>query len=208
VLLSQSEGSPNLYAATPSTADAVNTLVASRAGASDDAAAMAAGDGTWEVFYAPHMRTSELLSARFRPVRYVLSQRGTRMRSDVGYALPGGAAGWLSAEGSVAARGDGGVDVLFETFWVEGVDASAGDGGALPPPRVDNPLTGGGAVSPLEAAVNAVGQAVRAPAWHAATVAHLTTKPRLRDAGRCTACAPRHRGRASCPACRASRCAT
>ncbi len=162
VLLSQCDGSPNLYAATSATADAVNTLVASRAGASDDAAAMASGDGTWEVFYAPHMRTSELFSARFRPVRYVLSQAGTRMRSDVGYTLPGGAAGWLSAEGSVGARGDGGVDVLFETFWVEGVDVAAGSGyGALPPPRPDNPLVGGAAVSSLEAAVNAIGQAVR-----------------------------------------------
>jgi hypothetical protein len=160
VLLAQSEGSPDLYAATDATAAAVATLVASAPAVSDDAAAAAAGDGTWEVMYAPHIRTSALVSARFRPLRYVLRDGGTRMRSDVGYSLPGGAAGWLSAEGGVVPRGDGGVDVLFETFWVEGVDGAAG-GAALPPPRADNPLTSGAPVAPVDAAVNAIGRAVR-----------------------------------------------
>ena len=149
-----SGGMPDLYAATPATAAAVEQLIASRRGAADDAAAVAAGDGTWAVFYAPHLRTSAAVGVRFRPVQYVITRGGTRVRSDVRFDALGG--GWLSAEGALRPRGDGAVDVLFETFWVErGGDAAAA-------PRSDNPLTSGAPVSAVDAAVNAVGAAVRA----------------------------------------------
>ena len=146
-LLLAQPGAPDLYAATEETAAAVRTLVQSQPGPADAAAAAALGDGTWEVFFGPHFRRVEPL-ARFRPVRYVVSGGGTRMRSDVHYQLPG-ASGWLSTEGGVAASGDGSVSVLFETFWLEG-DA--------PAPRPDNPLTSGAPVSAQAAAINAVGR--------------------------------------------------
>lgn len=157
VLLSQSEGSPSLYAATDATAGAVRTLAASQRGAGAPAAGAAAWDGCWEVFYAPHMRSVEAL-ARFRPVRYVLSGGGTHMRSDVGYSFAG-AAGWLSAEGDVVPRAEGGVDVLLRDFWVEPL--STGADAPLPPPRPENPISGGARVSALDALINAVGRAVR-----------------------------------------------
>ena len=147
-LLLARPGTPDLYAATEETAAAVSTLVRSQAGQADASKVAALGDGRWEVVYGPHFRRVEAL-AQFRPVRYVISGGGTRMRSDVHFALPFAASGWLSSEGGVAANDDGSVSVLFETFWLEGDS---------PEPRADNPLTSGAPVSPQTAAINALGR--------------------------------------------------
>ena len=145
LLLAAQPGVPDLYAANEQTAAAVSTLVSQPH--PDATAAVALGDGRWEVFFGPHFRRVEAL-AKFRPVRYVISDGGRRMRSDVHYEMLG-TAGWLSTEGSVKANGDGSVNLLFETFWVEGDSAE---------PRADNPLTSGAPVSASAALVNAVGK--------------------------------------------------
>ena len=145
LLLAAQPGVPDLYAANEQTAEAVNALVSQPQ--PDAAAAAALGDGRWEVLYGPHFRRVEAL-ARFRPVRYVISDGGRRMRSDVHYEMFG-LAGWLSTEGSVKANSDGSVNLLFETFWVDGDSEE---------PRADNPLTSGAPVPASAALVNAVGK--------------------------------------------------
>jgi hypothetical protein len=146
-LLLAHSGAPDLYAATEETAAAVNTLVQSQPGPADASAAATLGDGKWEVFFGPHFRRVERL-AKFQPVRYVISGGGTRMRSDVHFELPF-ASGWLSSEGGVEANGDGSVNVLFETFWLEGDS---------PEPRAENPLTSGAPVPAQAAAINGIGR--------------------------------------------------
>jgi len=145
LLLAAQPGVPDLYAANEQTAAAVDTLVSQPQ--PDAAAATALGDGRWEVFFGPHFRRVEAL-ARFRPVRYVISDGGRRIRSDVHYEMLG-LKGWLSTEGSVKVDDDDSVNLLFETFWVES-DAEE--------PRAGNPLTSGAPVHASAVLVNAVGK--------------------------------------------------
>jgi hypothetical protein len=63
-------------------AAAVAELVASNACRRPGPASLADGQGTWEVFHAPHIaRLSAALGARFQPIRYTL--RGKEIISNV-----------------------------------------------------------------------------------------------------------------------------
>lgn len=137
----------DLHAAGPAEAAAVAALVRAPPAASL-ASAVAASDGRWEVVYAPHIqRLSAPFAATIKPLRYTLSQSGTRLRSDVLCSAPFGSS-WLSAEGRVELRGDA-VDVLFESFWVRSGEAGE---------PLGNPLTSGAPVSALDSLINAVGR--------------------------------------------------
>ncbi|KAG1656534.1 hypothetical protein FOA52_005560 [Chlamydomonas sp. UWO 241] len=102
------------------------------------------GQGTWEVFWAPHLATmSKALGTRFTPIQYKLS--GRHLSSHVQYSSPIFGTGWLSASGTMSAvagggsgtAGEGGdsVRLAFDAFWVdrEGalrLELPAGDSGA------------------------------------------------------------------------------
>jgi hypothetical protein len=55
-----------------------------------------------------------------KPVRYVIS--GGQLRSDVHFAAPMGANGWLCSAGVVRASRDDAVEIVFDSFWVVGPD--------------------------------------------------------------------------------------
>jgi len=82
-------------------------------------AAVQLGQGTWEVFSAPHI--TKLLSSvgiRFEPVRFTLD--GTHISSNVKFRAPLGVEGWLSAAGRLVPRPGGDtVEVAFTDFWVD-----------------------------------------------------------------------------------------
>lgn len=79
------------------------------------------GQGTWEVFYAPHIATmSKAMFTQFQPLQYVLS--GDKIASHAKYSNALGE-GWLSAAGSMGRKYDDTVDISFNQFWVDKVDA-------------------------------------------------------------------------------------
>lgn len=93
------------------------------------AATLELGQGTWEVFYAPHIaRMSSAMGARFEPIRYALD--GTAFTSNVKYSNAVLGQGWLSAGGSLSKKYDDAVEVHFDRFWVDGSDSLRPD---LPP---------------------------------------------------------------------------
>jgi len=130
-----------MYASTPATAAAVATLSAGRP--IPAATTRASGDGDWRVFHAPHLRSVDVLGLRFQP-RYVVSDAGRAIRSDVHWAWAG-LGGWVSAAGTLETAGSDSV-VLFSDFWTSGEGAEPG---ALPEP----PLSG------FDAFVQSVGRA-------------------------------------------------
>lgn len=85
-----------------------------------------------------------------KPLRYTISNTCTRLRSDVRVSSPAGTV-WFCADGAVELRSDAtSVDVVFDTFWYRSGNVDA--------PAEPNPFTSGAPVSPLDAAVNALGK--------------------------------------------------
>jgi len=112
------EGHTNVNPSPRMTA-AVDALIASNTNTQMAADTFRLGQGTWEVFDAPHIRTlSALMFTEFEPIRYVLD--GEFMSSNVKYKLPiGGGDGWLSASGSLTALGRDSLTLHFDRFWVD-----------------------------------------------------------------------------------------
>jgi len=80
------------------------------------------GQGTWEVFYAPHIvNLSKPVGVRFSPIRYSLV--GDAISSNVRYDLTLFGRvfrGWLSASGTMASHHQGeSVKLEFTQFWVD-----------------------------------------------------------------------------------------
>lgn len=84
-MLELRQGGADLYstgAAAQELAAAVADLIASNACAKPGPDSLLDGQGTWEVFHAPHIaRLSAALRARFQPIRYTL--RGGELISNV-----------------------------------------------------------------------------------------------------------------------------
>ncbi|KAG2434107.1 hypothetical protein HXX76_007834 [Chlamydomonas incerta] len=85
------------------------------------------GQGTWQVFYAPHIsKMSSAMSTQFTPIQYRLT--GTALVSNVKYNSPLVGDGWLSAGGTMARKYDDAVEVSFDRFWVDfGADSLRAD---------------------------------------------------------------------------------
>ena len=139
---------PDLHAAGPAVADAVEVVVRDTRPGPGLAKVLSVSDGRWEVLYAPHIqRLTAPFAMTTRPLRYEFAGGGTRIRSDVRYSSPIVGSGWFCAEGRLQARqNENAVDVLFDWFWL-----ATGD---EPGP---NPLTSGAPVSWSEALVQAIG---------------------------------------------------
>ncbi|KAK9823596.1 hypothetical protein WJX72_004114 [[Myrmecia] bisecta] len=102
----------------PDLGPAVDRLIATNPTPSPGVATMTLGQGTWEVFYAPHIaRLSAALGTRFEPLRYIL--RGDAIYSNVRYTSPLLGTGWLSASGSFSTKDADTVTLNFDRFWVD-----------------------------------------------------------------------------------------
>jgi hypothetical protein len=111
-----------MYSSTPAVAEAVAQLCREPPLSVE---ASARWNGTWEVVHAPHLRSVDALGVRFIPVRYVLSENGRFLRSDVHWSALG-ASGWLCAEGELSTSGTS-VDLIFRSFWTSGDSAEPRD---------------------------------------------------------------------------------
>ncbi len=61
------------------------------------------GQGTWEVFHAPHIsRMASVMGVAFDPILYTL--QGDKIASNVKYSHPLLGSGWLSAAGAIGKR--------------------------------------------------------------------------------------------------------
>lgn len=118
------QGSTN-YRPAKEMGPAVDSLIA-MAGVADAPAYAANGleEGTWEVFYAPHIvkMSSALFQTKFEPIRYIF--RGDKIISNVKFSSPVFGSGWLSASGTFQTLGANKVQISFNDFWVDmGADA-------------------------------------------------------------------------------------
>ncbi|KAI3431404.1 hypothetical protein D9Q98_004457 [Chlorella vulgaris] len=95
---------------------AVAGLVANNPSPQPGPDSLTQGQGTWEVFHAPHIaRLSSALGARFQPIRYTL--RGDEIISNVRYQHPLLGTGWLSASGTIEAVDNDTLRLHFTRFW-------------------------------------------------------------------------------------------
>ena len=84
------------------------------------------GEGTWEVFYAPHICSLSrwLFGTEFAPLQYRLwkdSRGAYRLSSHVRYRGPLFGDGWLSASGTIGVgERDSELLLHFDQFWVDG----------------------------------------------------------------------------------------
>jgi len=118
-----SQGSTN-YRPAPEMASAVEGLIRNTSSPHPASRAHEIGQGTWEVFYAPHIvsLSRTLLGTRFEPIRYTF--RGDRIISNVRFRGPLIGSGWLSASGTYRSLDDTHVQISFTDFWVDiGEDA-------------------------------------------------------------------------------------
>jgi len=110
------------------------------------------GEGTWEVFYAPHIRSLSrwLFGTEFAPLRYRLwkdSGGAYRLSSHARYRGPLLGDGWLSASGTIGVgERDSELLLRFDQFWVDGPGES---------PRTELPRGKG---STWDRAVSALGR--------------------------------------------------
>lgn len=98
---------------------ALDALIATSDDEDPAAATFELGQGVWEVFNAPHIRSlSSLFLTKFDPIRYTLDN--TSLRSSVGYDLPFGLGrGWLNASGFLSRASAMELKLRFDTFWVD-----------------------------------------------------------------------------------------
>lgn len=131
----------------------MDRLITSRTDPTPAATTFTLGQGTWEVFYAPHIANlSSALGARFQPIRYVLT--GDSLFSYVRYQHPLLDQGWLNAAGAMFAKDDTVVEISFDRFW-----ADFGDSLRTEPP----PASGGAMAASIDAAIGAAGRAAFFP---------------------------------------------
>ncbi|GLC40703.1 hypothetical protein PLESTB_000031000 [Pleodorina starrii] len=125
---------------------AVSQLIAENPTPQPGNESVALGQGTWQVFYAPHIaRMSSALGTTFQPIQYRLS--GSTLVSNVKYSNPLLGEGWLSAGGTMARKYDDAVEVTFDRFWVDmGADSLRAD---LPPDASSSLLTADGIIGAL-----------------------------------------------------------
>eukprot|EP00798_Chlamydomonas_sp_ICE-L_P003394 gene3394-13434_t len=72
------------------------------------------GQGTWEVFYAPHIaRMSSFMGTQFT-IQYKLE--GSKLWSYVKYSNPVLGSGWLNSAGSMSRKYDDTVELKFDQF--------------------------------------------------------------------------------------------
>ncbi|GIL79785.1 hypothetical protein Vretimale_12411 [Volvox reticuliferus] len=104
------------------------------------------GQGTWQVFYAPHIfKLSSAMATKFQPIQYRLS--GNSLVANVKYSNPLLGEGWLSAGGTMARKYDDAVEVAFDRFWMDmGADSLRAD---LPPDASSSLLTADGIIGAL-----------------------------------------------------------
>ena len=117
----------SVYTATDQTASAVDQLIkdygaSGRSGRGcEDTFAL--GQGTWEVFYAPHIRNlSQGLQTEFSPIRYTLLEDNNGIRSHVRYTNALFGSGWLSASGTITAEDESTLRIHFDSFWLDKED--------------------------------------------------------------------------------------
>ncbi|GFR48774.1 hypothetical protein Agub_g10595 [Astrephomene gubernaculifera] len=104
------------------------------------------GQGTWQVFYAPHIsQLSSFAGTTFQPIQYRLA--GDMLVSNVKYSNPLLGEGWLSAGGTMARKYDDAVEITFDRFWVDvGADSLRAD---LPRDASSSLLTADGIIGAL-----------------------------------------------------------
>ncbi|CAG9460263.1 unnamed protein product [Pedinophyceae sp. YPF-701] len=100
----------------------IKALIAENPTSSPGYSASEIGQGSWQVFSAPHIAGfSKPVGIRFSPIRYHLD--GSRISSNVRFEgkLPGvgKVAGWLSAAGTFSYEDDTTVRVDFNDFWYD-----------------------------------------------------------------------------------------
>ncbi|MEW5318229.1 MAG: hypothetical protein WDW38_009467 [Sanguina aurantia] len=118
------------------------------------------GQGTWQVFYAPHIASiSSTFGVTFDTIQYVLD--GDKLSSNVRYSHPLLGTGWLSASGGLAAKDDDTVELHFDKFWIDG----GADG--LRPTLTE------GTSQPSDSMITAVGKAGFLPQFAVFPVAYL-----------------------------------
>ena len=115
----------SVYTSTAEVERAVDAFVAEYGGrGAEDSFAL--GEGTWEVFHAPHIRRlSSTLGTQFAPLRYRLAEGG-KISSFVRYENALGE-GWLSAAGTLEAEDPETLRLVFDTFWVDGAGGAEED---------------------------------------------------------------------------------
>ncbi|CAL5222887.1 g5315 [Coccomyxa viridis] len=115
-LVQQSGGSP--YRVTEEMASAMKALIAENPTDEPGKQTLAMGQGTWEVFYAPHIASlSSTLGTKFQPIRYILESGS--IASNVFYSSSIIQEGWLSSSGTLLAKDPNTVEVSFDKFWVD-----------------------------------------------------------------------------------------
>mmetsp|Transcript_25601 Transcript_25601/g.35353 ORF Transcript_25601/g.35353 Transcript_25601/m.35353 type:complete len:602 (-) Transcript_25601:87-1892(-) len=115
--------SPGLALNDPGMADAVQNLISEKGALrlAERSWKGEIGQGEWEVFHAPHFRVlSTGLLTTFNPIRYSL--QGNTVTSNVRFSNPVIGEGWLSATGHFYAKDAYTIQVVFDKFWVDGVD--------------------------------------------------------------------------------------
>lgn len=108
----------NTYSGVDELAPAVQQMITENPTPSPGNESVALGQGTWQVFYAPHIsRMSSVLGTRFQPIQYRLT--GDSLVSNVRYSNALLGEGWLSAGGKMVRKYDNAVEVIFDRFWVD-----------------------------------------------------------------------------------------
>jgi hypothetical protein len=110
----------SVFSSSPQTASAVEELLGMSQPGQLAGASMLMGQGTWEVFYAPHIANLAKTfgaGATFVPIRYALS--GSSLVSNVQYKHPLLGTGWLSAAGLIGEKNDDTLQLTFEKFWID-----------------------------------------------------------------------------------------
>ncbi|EFJ49410.1 hypothetical protein VOLCADRAFT_89810 [Volvox carteri f. nagariensis] len=125
---------------------AVAQLIAENPTPQPGSQSLSLGQGTWQVFYAPHIaQMSSVLGTKFQPIQYRLF--GNALVSNVKYSNPLLGEGWLSAGGTMDRKYDDAVEVTFDRFWVDvGADGLRAD---LPPDASSSLLTADGIIGAL-----------------------------------------------------------
>lgn len=155
----------SLYKEGPEVGPAIDALIAENSTADPGPATLRLGQGTWEVFYAPHIAAlSSTLGTRFQPLRYIL--KGDQLTSNVFYSSSLAQEGWLSSSGRLFSNEADTVEVAFDKFWLDIGSTKLRDSG---------PEGLAGVKGAVDAAVNAVGQAAFFPQFAVFPVKYLDT---------------------------------
>ncbi|CAL8471769.1 g11311 [Coccomyxa elongata] len=144
----------SLYRAGPEVGPVIDSLIAENPTADPGPGTLRLGQGTWEVFYAPHIAAlSSTLGTRFQPLRYILE--GDQLTSNVFYSSSLVQEGWLSSSGRLFSNAADTVEVAFDKFWV--------DIGSTKLRHSGTEGSSSGMKGAVDAAVNAIGRAAFFP---------------------------------------------